>query len=137
MRQNQSLRVLESESEVEQTDEMTADDITTDDRGEIALEVDLPSRYEQAAEVDVSKIEENYTFPRFIDATLDELGKDFTNEEARLVDEIDEFRENGNASAHSIEVRIPDSRLEKMSSHASGLVSKLLRIKAQVEAAST
>jgi len=90
MRQNQSLRVLESESEVEQTDEMTADDITTDDRGEIALEVDLPSRYEQAAEVDVSKIEENYTFPRFIDATLDELGKDFTNEEARLVDEIDD-----------------------------------------------
>lgn len=54
-----------------------------------------------------------------------------------LVDEIDEFRENGNASAHSIEVRIPDSRLEEMSPRASKLVSRLLRIKEQIEAAST
>lgn len=53
-----------------------------------------------------------------------------------LLDEVDEFRESGNSSAHSIEVRIPDSRLEKMSPRASSLVKRLLRIKVQVAAAS-
>jgi len=53
-----------------------------------------------------------------------------------LLKEIDEFRESANASAHSIEVRVPDKRLESMASRATKLVKRCLRIKKQIEAAS-
>lgn len=53
-----------------------------------------------------------------------------------LIDEIDEFRERGNSSAHSIEVKVPDKRLEKLSPRATELAKILLRIKRQVEAGS-
>jgi len=91
MRQNQSLRVLESGAENDQTVEVTADDLAVDDDGfEFADGMEVPRRYDDAGEVEISSYESNYTFPRFVDAVLDEVGKDFTNEEARLIDEIDD-----------------------------------------------
>lgn len=53
-----------------------------------------------------------------------------------LVQAIDEFRQRANASAHSIEVRVPDKKLKGMSSRATELIKKLLRMKNQVAAAS-
>lgn len=83
MLQNQSLRVLDVDEEAvddqDDTLEVTADDLAAG-----------VSRYEAADDVDVSRFEDNYTFPRFIDAVLHEFGKDFSNADARLVDEVDD-----------------------------------------------
>lgn len=51
---------------------------------------DVPSFYEQGAEFDVAEFHDSYSFPRFVTAVLNELGKDYDATDARLVDALDE-----------------------------------------------
>lgn len=110
MRQNQSLRIRteddardehrESAAElidVTEEDVVVADDddgLTsklTEDAKERVAEAHTPyfgSVYEAGDDVDVTRFEDNYTFPRFIEAVLKELGKDFAIDDARLFDDI-------------------------------------------------
>jgi hypothetical protein len=59
------------------------------DSHEIGDEPTLPTAYEDAEEVDLSAYA-SYSFPKFISAVLEAVGKDFDGSEVRLVDEIDD-----------------------------------------------
>lgn len=87
MMQTQTLRVADADAQ--------AVDQPADQRASEGVDGDLSiptvgttSYYADARDVDYSEYDNHNTFPRFITAVLDELGKDFTSDDARLVDEI-------------------------------------------------
>jgi hypothetical protein len=54
---------------------------------------------------------------------------------ASLLDEMERFREKGNASAHSIDVNVSEEEIDSLSEAASELARQFLRLKKQVEVA--
>lgn len=82
MMQHESLRVLDAEAEIDADAEPSPRSIDTP---EIATHYDAAE-----PDVDLRQYNDHYSFPRFIDAVLDELDKeDFeAREDARLVDDI-------------------------------------------------
>jgi hypothetical protein len=56
---------------------------------------------------------------------------------ADLLEEIDQFREEGNASAHSITVDVTEQEIDDLSEVATKLTKRFLRIREQVEVASS
>jgi hypothetical protein len=56
---------------------------------------------------------------------------------ADLLEEMDRFREEGNASAHSITVNVTEQEIDNLSEVATKLTKRFLRIREQVEVASS
>lgn len=77
MIQNETLRVVEPEQRTESPDG-ALDEPTPE----------VATRYDDAYEVTLADYESAYTFPNFITAVMEELGKDFQAEEGRLIDDI-------------------------------------------------
>lgn len=85
MQQQSTLRIAADTEEQHRTDvESSAEPAISEET------LQIERAYEQAEEVDVSRYSDEYSFTRFVSAVLEELGKDYTDAEARLVDEIDD-----------------------------------------------
>lgn len=71
-----------------QAEQLSVAEVEQDSTGTFHRE--LAQRYETAEEIDLREFTKQYSFPKFISAVLDRLGKDFDHEAARVVDEIDD-----------------------------------------------
>lgn len=80
MLQNETLRVIESAPAEEQASEDTPRDV----------DLEPATHYEGADEVDLQDYDQHYSFPRFVTAVLDELGKEYDESDARVVDAMPE-----------------------------------------------
>lgn len=57
-------------------------------RPDIETELERADEWETAAEIDLSDVCENYTFPMFVASVLEEVGLDYDADELRMIDEI-------------------------------------------------